>query len=812
MQIKTFFLTGILCAFIFLAPAQNGNGGSITGKVVNERSEPVAGATVSLLPGQQVTTTDEQGVFRFTNLKPGNYTLRLRSMGRQQEPRKVVLLKDQVLVENFFLKEDARNMEEVSVLGFSKNKEINRQAYNVLSIDVKPLHNSTIDLGQVLNRVSGARVQESGGVGSDMKFSLNGFTGRQVRFFLDGIPMDNFGSSFQLNTIPVNFASRIEVYKGVVPVWLGGDALGGAVNIVSNTNPNTYVDASYSIGSFNTHKSTLNAGYTSKSGLTVQLNAFQNYSDNNYWVDVEVVDHQTGLHNPERRRRFHDQYHNETLVANMGVVGKKYADQLLFGLTVGANRADIQTGNRMYDVYGARWRSGKILQPSIKYSKKDLFVKGLDLRFNANFNFGEERTIDTAFKFYSWDGRFVYRDPANPGRLGGESRLQDYRFKNNNGIVNTAVYYTLSDRQSISLNHIFTSFNRKGQNSFDPESILDRQPRKTYKNITGLGYRLDLNSKLSSTAFVKYYNQKSISSLVEEKYDREKDRVDYTVSRQQGNFSKTGYGAALTYFLWPELQLKASYEKAYRLPSNEELFGDEINLLGNSELRPENSNNINLGLTYGFDIGKTHFFELQGNFIFRNADDYIRAIVVPGGRNGEYIQRNINESKVSNRGIDAELHYHYKRLFSLNANLTYQNLRNDTRFESLKGGGRSTVESPVYRDRIPNIPYLFGNANASLSFDDVLQKGNRLSVGYNLLFVNRFFLFWPSQGNQNSKLSIPTQVAHDASLIYAMAGGKYNVGLECFNLTDAKLFDNYGLQKSSRAFNLKLRYYFSKAH
>ncbi len=38
--------------------------------------------------------------------------------------------------------------------------------------------------------------------------------------------MDNFGSSMNLGDLPVNMIERIDVYKGVVPVWLGGQGMG----------------------------------------------------------------------------------------------------------------------------------------------------------------------------------------------------------------------------------------------------------------------------------------------------------------------------------------------------------------------------------------------------------------------------------------------------------------------------------------------------------------------------------------------------------------------------------------------------------
>lgn len=44
------------------------------------------------------------------------------------------------------------------------------------------------------------------------------------------------------------------------------------------------------------------------------------------------------------------------------------------------------------------------------------------------------------------------------------------------------------------------------------------------------------------------------------------------ISRKMDAF---GYGIAGTYFILPGLQVKLSYEKAYRLPTIEEMFGDE---------------------------------------------------------------------------------------------------------------------------------------------------------------------------------------------------------------------------------------------
>ncbi|MBX9448739.1 MAG: TonB-dependent receptor [Taibaiella sp.] len=57
---------------------------------------------------------------------------------------------------------------------------------------------------------------------------------------------------------------------------------------------------------------------------------------------------------------------------------------------------------------------------------------------------------------------------------------------------------------------------------------------------------------------------------------------------------------------------------------------------------------------------------------------------------------------------------------------------------------------------------------------------------------------------------MPTQLSHDVNLTYSLKDGRYNVALECRNITNARLYDNFSLQKPGRAFYIKLRYFFYK--
>ncbi|KLT64191.1 TonB-dependent receptor [Pedobacter sp. BMA] len=783
MQIKKILLTGILCAYVIFSYAQNLTS-TVSGIVKGDNGDPIPGATIKIQKSNYGTISDANGVFQITNIAPGAYSIHISAIGFKTQKRDIRLNAGQDFKLNVTIAEDAAQMETVNVLGRTKAQEVNRQAFNVTAIDATKLYNTTLDISGALDKVAGVRVRETGGVGSSFNVSLNGFSGNHIRYFIDGIPMDNFGSSFQINNIPINVAERVEVYKGVVPMWLGSDALGGAVNIVTGNTKRNYIDASYSYGSFNTHRSVVNAAATTKSGVTFQLSAFQNYSDNDYKTDLpqRLLANVQGT-TATSLRRFNDTYHNETLIANVGLVGKKFADNLLLGITLGQNYKEIQTGARPDAVFGQLHRRGTIIMPSLKYKKSNL-VKGLDVTLNANYNLGFEKTIDTAYAKYDWDG---IRDPK--ATMGEREGGQLSKFTNNNGLATAMVSYQIAPHHSVAINNVFSTFNRKTDNILYPDNNASDPAKKVNKNVLGFGYSYAVDNKWSSSVFGKYIYQnnligsRGISSSTE----------------------KLGYGLALAYFFNRNVQLRTSYELTNRMPEATEIFGDLENQEANPALKPERSDNLNLGLIYSFQINEINRFSLTANGVYRYSADFI------------YNRLNNNQTKtvadnregVRTLGADAEIRYSYKNWLSAGTTITYQYLQNLQQYEPGYNG-----ESPVYLDQMPNIPYLFGNTDVSTTFTDFGKKGNNLTIGYNLLYVHAFWLYWPSLGSKDAaadKKVIPMQMAHDLNLVYSIKNGRYNISFEARNITDKPLFDNFSLQKPGRGFYLNLRYFINKS-
>lgn len=761
----------------------------ISGSVKSTDKNPVDFATVYLKDTQYGCTTNEKGEYRL-NAPTGNYTLVVSAVGFETYEKRITIgsHNDRYKIT---LKPSVTELDEVVVVSNGVSR-LKRSAFNAVAVDTKEMKNSTKSLSEAIAKAPGMKLRESGGVGSDMQMMLDGFSGKHVKVFIDGVPQEGVGSSFGLNNIPVNFAERIEVYKGVVPVGFGSDAIGGVINIVTNKKKrNWFLDASYSYGSFNTHKSNIHFGQTLKNGFTYEINAFQNYSDNDYYVDAPIKDFETGNINAGtgRVKRFNDTYHNEAVIGKIGVVDKKWADRLMFGFTYSNMYQDIQTGVRQSIVYGEKHRKGHSLMPSLEYKKRNLLVKGLELTMTTNYNRNTTYNVDTAAYEYNWLGE------KNLMNTRGEQSYQYSRADNDNWNNTITLNYRIGKAHFITFNNVFNAFRRSNTSLLTNEELTDAIDKKTRKNISGLSYRLMLSERWNVSAFVKHYIQ-----YVSGPQATDANSTDYV--RTDRKVSSTGYGAAGTYFILPELQVKLSYEKAYRLPTIEEIFGDEDLEMGEISIRPENSNNVNLNISYSKSFGK-HNIYIEGGLVYRDTKDYIqRNIADLSG--GKMAATYINYGKVLTKGINASARYSFSNWLSIGGNFTKMDVRDN---QKLAIG--TSQPNLAYKERMPNIPYMFADSDINLYWHNLFEKGNTLTFTYDNQYLHSFSYYSQVIGSSSDYI-VPNQFSHNISLSYSMKKGRYNISLECKNITDEKLYDNFSLQKAGRAFYGKVRVYFGK--
>lgn len=758
----------------------------LKGIIVGKNNEIIDFATIHLKNTKFGTTSDEEGKFKL-RAPEGQYTLVVTAIGYENYEQKVTIKDNESTKIQIVLTEKTQNLDEVMVVsdGLTRVKE---SPYNAIAIDTKSLRNSTLSLSDALAKAPGVKVREAGGVGSDMQLMMDGFTGKHIKVFIDGIPQEGVGTSFGLNNIPANYAERIEVYKGVVPVGFGTDAIGGVINVVTKKNNSNrwFADAAYSYGSFNTHKSYVNFGQTFKSGLTYEVNAFQNYSDNDYKIETYVEDFETGIIDKskiEKVKRFHDKYHNEAVMGKVGIVNKKWADRLMIGLTYSNMSKDIQNGVRQQIVYGAKKQKSHSLMPSLEYSKLEL-IKGLDVYFTMNYNSNIVNNIDTSTTEYNWRGES--RKKNSPG----EQSYQYTRSTNNNWNGTATVNYRLGEKQLFTLNHLYNDFVRSNKSMLS-DGAKDPIKKKTQKNITGFSYRYLPIESLNISPFLKYYSQ-HITGPVSNSAQTE-------VEKTSSNTDKLGYGLATSYFILPNLQTKLSYEKAFRLPTIEESFGDEDLETGSVKIKPENSNNFNFNLNYNLRIDK-HFIMVEGGLIYRNTKDYIkRNIESIGG--GKYAAAYMNYGKVKTTGFNISARYAFSNWISLGGNYSELNAKDN---EKVRSNGTS-LANPAYKSRMPNTPYRFFNSDITFYWNRLGGKENNFTFTYDNQYTHSFPLYSEALGTSNSDFNVPSQFSHNIRLTYALKKGKYNLSFECKNFTNEKMYDNFSLQKPGRSFYGKIR-------
>ena len=440
----------------------------------------------------QTTRTDEQGRFRFDALAPGQYAVTARAPGLGQVELRTEVVAGQGARITARLEPTATEAPiEVTVRTSSEADRRRQSAEAVTVVETEHAKRESADLGEVLARTQGVGVRRGGGLGSSTRFSLNGLTDYQVRFFLDGVPLELAGYPFGVANVPVNLVERAEIYSGVVPIRFGADALGGAVNLVSSQDLHgTHAGASYEVGSFDTHRLTLGArNLHQPSGLFTRVNGFFDYARNDYPVDVEVPD-ERGRLSPARAYRFHDRYRAAGGNAEVGLVDRPWARRLLLRGFVTDYDKDYQHNITMSVPYGGVTYGETAAGASLRYEQP--LGHGFAVDVIGGYTYIRGDFLDVASCVYDWFGRCL-RERRTPGETDERPHDQVYWDNWAFGLVNLEwrahPQHTL--RLSIAPNHLTRTGDERRQSSPDARDPLTAERRVTTL-VNGLEYELDL--------------------------------------------------------------------------------------------------------------------------------------------------------------------------------------------------------------------------------------------------------------------------------------------------------------------------------
>lgn len=779
----------LILIFCLVGQLQAQNNVLIKGKVLDQQGQTVSGVTVIINAKQ--TTTNAQGDYSLSLTENGTYNIKLSIVGYLKLEKEIKVTASERIFD-FVLKEDINTLANVTIVGKTETDKAREQAVKSTVIDLQEAYNKPATVTELMNRTAGVRIRQTGGLGAASDVSLNGFQGKSVKYFRDGIPLDYLGDGFTLSALPANMLQRIEVYKGVLPVALGADALGGAVNLISRKPSKKYLETGYELASFNTHRFNLNGFYTdTASKWFAGVDAFFNHSDNNYDALVRATDPISRNQYDANVPLFHNAYTGYFAQFYAGLSNRTWADEIKFELSTFSNRREQQHPALMTDPYGAVLSKQSSIIPSINY-KKSLFNDKLNINQFLTYSNLNINRVDTLRGQYDWFGNFS----PNPLKIGESRQPSNSDIDSRNFTSRTNLSFRLTENHSLELNNVFTSANRDGLDPlgtrFSGTDIDVLSIKSSYRKlVTALGISSDfLDKKLNHVLMGKFFNY-SASGV--EAYEA-RPVFSNEVKNVSGN--SWGIADAIKYEINNRSLIRFSVEYANRLPDQNELFGDAIFVVPNFELKPERSLNFNLGYRYN----KASAYTFEANTFYRRTKNLI--LLVPIQQPYAHFE---NQENVKGYGVELDGNVYLTKNLIVNANATFQDLR---LFDvSTADGGLEKNNA-----RLRNTPYFFANAGLNYNLNKFKAYGYYSFVReYYLETIPKRlesggFLGLGSSANINSLLLIPNQHLVTVGANYAFLANQLSLGVEAKNLLDNNLYDNYRVQKAGRSFHLKLNY------
>jgi hypothetical protein len=749
--------------------------------------QPLDGASVILENSNIGTISNHIGMFRMKLPSKSSRRIKVQYMG--YESRNIILNKKLCVNDsiccNVELQPKNNILSDVIVLGKSKAQRHREVPSAITIIDSQELKYKTATLNEILDNAAGIKVAQQGGLGNASRIIIQGMDGKRIGIFINGMPMGN-SDEFQFSSIPIDMVDEVEIYKGIIPAWLGGDGLGGAVNIRLKDFKKNHLEMAFEAASYNTYIGSLQLKhYLGKTSTALHAGATMNYAKNNYSFSSPF---ELGriIH------RDHDAYTHGGF--NVGISSQQWwFDQ--FDLTLSADyyRKEIQGGlmNVQNNIQHAFTRTRSA---STSLSLEKSFLKGrLTAQFHSIVGFSLVNQVDTSHYCYDFIGN---RFPSGSGR--GEIGA----VPNDSHDRHTTVRELLNLTYKIGNNQLVTwTTNYRYGCKMPKDELAD-----SYSRLPTSGYPSRLHSIVSGlTHELKLYGGKFTNELGIKLFNHHSEVLPFAeaimlqdkLKASTNHSTMAGWSEAMALHLLPNnaLTLKASVQSTVRMPIAEELFGDGVLLLPSEKLRPERSFNINAGAIWLINAMRYPQVRIGINTFYMSAKDMIKLM---------YSSMNMaydNIGKVRVMGFDMEMESKLNRWLDLQGNITWQDAR-DMRKEAVGGG-----ENFHYRYRIPNMPYLFGNVGVRLHKDGLLSKSSSSAFASTFGFTKAFSYNW--EASKHNTMLIPARYCWDVAVHHSF-NKRCQLSFEIRNILNRENWAEFRYPMERRTFHLKMKYIINK--
>ena len=722
--------------------------------------------------------TDRRGIVQIQSKGVDSYVVLTRYVGYETA---IDTLKSSIKKHTIRLRANARELDGVVVTGKSKVQFMRESPEAITVINGKDLQGRSVSLETILDKTIGLKVGQTGGLGSSSRIIVHGLEGNRIQILWDGIPMSTSDGTFSLDEIPIDIIERIEVYKSIIPARFGCDGLGGAVNIVTKEFSTDYLDASYELGSYQTHKgSVFSRKNFPKSGILLGAGGYYTSAKNDYSFRV-----------PEREnllvKRDHDRFRSYMLKWKVAFT-KFWFDEI--STEFGYYNRFNETQGVLKNIQHAENKSGMFMLEN-KLIKSGILNNRLNFESHFSLSHTTNNFVDTARVNHDFEGN-IYPSPNGQGETGDVPHNSNDKGLEINERIN--LDYKLSTNHNLNLNTLINYAQRQPNDDIASQHagfIIGGFPSKKTSIVSGLTWDAKLfGRKLTNMFSAKYFH---LHSEIEDLTSYEMIEAP---KKKSNTTSQIGWIEAMKYEPFRGFHLKVSYQRAIRLPNSQELFGDGIITFPAAGLKPEKSHNFNLGfLIDKNDVLGLSRLQFEVNGFYMQVSDMIKLM------KQHMAAGYVNAEKVHIKGIETELKLDISPTVYAYGNLTYQDVRDV--LDYLPG---THAPNPTKGLRLPNIPYLFANFGAEYH-SDRLFKNWYVKAFWDGKFTEEFFYFW--ELTELQKRRIPRSFVNDIGLLLTYKN-KYSIALGCHNLMNKEVWDQFRQPLAGRTFHLKFRYVFSK--
>lgn len=624
---KKLLLTALGCCVVSVALAQM----TLQGKVVDEEGQPVLCATVRLEKTTIGALTNDKGEFVFKDVPNGNYVMRTSRMDFETQKQNVNQTDRNMLIR---LKKSYLNLNEVVVTGTGTYHRLKDTPVPVEVITAKEIASTgALNFEDALAALSTSITTKGA-----YNIVMNGLRNKQILILVDGKRLaGDVGGDNDLERIDMSNIKRIEVVKGGPSSLYGSEAMGGVINIITNT-PQSSMDivSATRISKYGQFNQNVNVGF--KVGKVMSQTTYQRRQTEGWQLspyEIKSLSKPTRDTLVETGKQAMAAYHSNTV-----------SQKFMYNPT---KRSSIYTKGVYFDK--------KTDRPYADYAY-DMFYKDYNFALGGDYHFRKHInyiTFDSYFDNYEY-----YKDYL---KKSGKFEAGDRDLTKRQRLFNT----TLKGVFSVGENHkLNTGLDFMNEYMKNPESLAES--KSAYTMALYAQDEMKVIERLSIVAGFRLLHHETFKNKFTPK-------------------------ASVMYAL-DHFNFRASYAMGFRAPNLQELYYDKISgsmvSQGNINLRPERSNYFSLNTEYISD----HFtFSVTG--YINNIKDIIDRQLQPltpedeaGGIKTRYMYNNV--SKARTQGVDVAINTFLGVGFSIGANYSYLDARNRVDNKPLFGSSRHT--------------------------------------------------------------------------------------------------------------------------